>query len=122
MRSILIGVCGALLLGAACSVPEEKAEPASAPTPAVSKEKPAKAQGNTFADGTWRVPSEVKPGTYWANGQAGCYWERLRGFSGDVLKDVISNSVSATEGPVTVTIKPTDLGFKSQLCGTWTKI
>jgi hypothetical protein len=117
MRRILVGVALAGL--AACSVPAEKA---AAPAPAVSTEKPAKKAGNTFSDGTWRVGADIKPGTYRANAKMGCYWERLRGFSGDTLTDVISNNVSGSDGPVTVTIKPTDKGFKSQLCGTWTKI
>lgn len=85
-------------------------------------EKAAKPQGDTFSDGTWRVGSEVKPGTYRVAAKTGCYWERMRGFGGDLLKDIISNGVSGSDGPVTVTIKPTDKGFKSQLCGTWKKV
>jgi hypothetical protein len=117
MRRILIGVALlAFLTG--CSVPETS----ETATPAGASEKPAKPQGDTFGDGTWRVGADVKPGTYRANAKTGCYWERQRGFGGDPLKDIISNGVSGSDGPVTVTIKKTDVGFRSQLCGTWTKI
>lgn len=111
-------VIGLALVVTACSA----TQPKSAPAPAVSTEKPAKKAGNTFSDGTWRVGADIKPGTYRVNAKTGCYWERQRGFGGDPLKDVISNGISASDGPITVTIKPTDKGFKSQLCGTWTKI
>lgn len=112
-------VLGIALALTACSV----TQPKTAPAPAVSTERPAtRISAGTFSDGTWRVPAEVQAGTYRVNAKAGCYWERLRGFSGDTLKDVISNGIIPTEGPVTVTIKKTDRGFKSQLCGTWKKI
>src|SRR5262249_50759625 len=48
---------------------------------------------------------------------AGCYWERLRGFSGS-LDDVISNDF--TNVTAVVTISPSDAGFHTAGCGTWT--
>jgi len=83
-------------------------------------EKAAKPQGDTFSDGTWRVGADIKPGTYRAAGGEGCYWARLRNFSGE--NDIISNSFTGSEGQATATIKPTDKGFKTAGCGTWTKI
>jgi hypothetical protein len=115
----LVTVVGLALAMTACSA----VQPKDVPAPAVSTEKPAKKiKAGTFSDGTWRVGADIEAGTYRANAKMGCYWERMRGFSGDTLKDIISNGVSASDGPVTVTIKKTDLGFKSQLCGTWTKV
>jgi uncharacterized protein HemX len=75
--------------------------------------------GRTIEDGTWRVGEEVAPGTYRAPGGGSCYWERLAGFSGD-LDDIIANGVA--ERNVTVTIAPSDVGFHTNDCGTWTKI
>jgi hypothetical protein len=78
----------------------------------------------TFGDGTWVVGQDIEPGTYRSDVPAGdfCYWERLSGFGGDILEDVITND--AVEGPqqVIVEIAPTDAGFTSDDCGTWTKV
>lgn len=75
--------------------------------------------GRTIENGTWRVGEEVAPGTYRAPGGGSCYWERLSGFSGD-LDDIIANGVA--ERNVTVTIAPSDVGFHTNDCGTWTQI
>jgi hypothetical protein len=72
----------------------------------------------TFEDGTHTVGSTVEAGTYRApEPTSTCYWERLAGFSGD-LKDTLANEI--TSDPTVVTILPTDAGFKTQGCGTWT--
>ena len=72
-----------------------------------------------FGDGTWRVGSDVAPGTYRAaNTSAGCYWERLSGFGG-TMDEVIANNF--TSDPDVVTIAPTDVGFSSEGCGIWTE-
>jgi len=47
----------------------------------------------------------------------GCYWARLGGFSGS-LDDILENN--NTSGPAIVTILPTDKGFQSSRCATWT--
>jgi hypothetical protein len=71
-----------------------------------------------FGDGTFRVGADIPPGTYRAiNTSAGCYWERLSGFSG-TFEDVIANNF--TTSPDVVTISPTDTGFSSERCGIWT--
>jgi hypothetical protein len=62
------------------------------------------------------VNTDIVPGTYVASGGTSCYWERLRGTSGQ-FKD-ISASFYAT-GRTIVTIQPTDKAFKSQGCGGW---
>lgn len=79
------------------------------PTPQVS-----------FGGGTFRVGTDIVPGTYRnSDSSGGCYWERLRGFSG-TLPDIIANDF--TNDIAIVTISPSDVGFKSERCGTWSKI
>jgi hypothetical protein len=72
----------------------------------------------TFGDGTYTVGSTVKAGTYRApEPTSACYWERLAAFSGDP-NDILAND--NTSNPTVVTILPTDTGFTTQGCGTWT--
>lgn len=101
-----------ILLLIACSV-----SPIPVPT---NQQSSASTQPGQFADGIWVVGSDMQPGTY-RNGEAHeiCYWARLRGFGGE-LGDIISNhSASSVQ---TVTIQPSDTGFESSGCGTWTLI
>lgn len=67
--------------------------------------------------GTFVVGEDVAPGTYRTAGSSGCYWARLSGTSGD-LGDVLANGLS--DGPLTVTIAPSDEAFETQRCGEWT--
>jgi hypothetical protein len=60
----------------------------------------------TGAAGTWRNTTNA----------AGCYWERLSGFSG-TLADVHANDFELA-GRSIVTVLPTDAGFSSNRCGT----
>jgi hypothetical protein len=72
-----------------------------------------------FGDGTQRVGSDIQAGTYRTRkGSAGCYYARLSGFSGGV-EDILAND--NTDDPAVVTIEPTDTGFESRSCGTWTQ-
>ncbi len=78
---------------------------------------PALAGTVTFGAGTRRVGSDIHAGTYRTrSAPSDCYWERLRGFSGQ-LKDIIANDFSS--GYQVVTIKSTDKAFNSHRCGTW---
>jgi hypothetical protein len=71
----------------------------------------------TFGGGLKRVGTDITSGTYRTRlPAAGCYWERLRGFSGS-LNDIIANDYSS--GYHVVTIKSTDKGFRSRYCGKW---
>ena len=73
----------------------------------------------TFGDGTWVVGKDIKPGTYRnPDPSSGCYWERLRNFSGGG-RAIIANGLD-TGGPIVVQILGTDEGFNSQDCGEWT--
>jgi len=77
----------------------------------------ASAATASFGPGTYRVGSGISAGTYRTRSSvASCYWERLKGFSGD-LDDIIANDFSS--GYQVVTIKSTDKGFSSSRCGRW---
>jgi hypothetical protein len=73
----------------------------------------------TFGDGTHRVVGrDIPAGTYRApKANDGCYWARLRNFTGS-LGGIIANG--NTSGPEIVRIRRTDRGFQSARCGTRT--
>jgi len=73
----------------------------------------------SFGDGTYVVGSHIAPGTYHAPGGPSCYWERESGFGGVISDDIIAND-NPTGAPV-VTISPSDAGFSTHGCGTWTQ-
>jgi hypothetical protein len=76
----------------------------------------------TIGDGTWRVGVKkgmVAPGDYQTAGGVGCYWERDQNFTGTESAILASDDLS---GPGVVTILPTDAGFKTENCGTWTPL
>jgi hypothetical protein len=66
------------------------------------------------------VGQDIQPGT-WRNdgGSSGCYWERLRGFTGE-LSAIIANDFGTAAS--IVTIAPTDIGFSASRCGTWSLV
>ncbi|HJQ86317.1 MAG TPA: hypothetical protein VJ820_02480 [Propionibacteriaceae bacterium] len=80
-------------------------------------EQPAE-QFRTFEDGVWVVGEDIKPGIYRnADPGSGCYWERMRNFSGG-LNSILANGL-ATGGPIVAEILKSDKGFTSQDCGEW---
>jgi hypothetical protein len=71
-----------------------------------------------FGDGTFVVGKDIQSGTYRTRtGSSGCYFARLKGFSGST-DDVLANENA--DAPSVVTIAPSDQGFESRRCGTWT--
>jgi hypothetical protein len=75
----------------------------------------------TIAGGVWLVGSQIAPGIYRATVQSGCYWERLRGFTG-TLSDIIANDFISTAGTRNIDIRSGDTGFHTDGdCGTWTQ-
>lgn len=71
-------------------------------------------------DGTYRVGTQIKPGLYKATGAGrGCYWERTSGFSGG-LDDINANYFGTAN--TYVRILASDVGFKTDECGTWTTV
>ena len=78
-----------------------------------------------LTDGNFEVAAKVSagefgsvalPGTYTTDAPVrDCFWERSTGSGGTIANDFVSN---APKG-LTVRIRPTDGGFKSEGCGTW---
>jgi hypothetical protein len=73
----------------------------------------------TFGDGQWEVNTHIAPGRWSAPGGAGCYWARTKDFS-HTIDGIIANDNPT--GQAVVDILPTDVGFMTSRCGTWTKI
>ncbi|MDT7792650.1 MAG: hypothetical protein QOD59_2086 [Mycobacterium sp.] len=71
-------------------------------------------------DGTYRVGTDIVPGTYRSAGprrrEADCYWARLDGLDPD---HIIKNEISAD--PQVVVIQPTDTAFATHSCQPWQK-
>lgn len=89
--------------------PTPEPEPTATPLP-----------DGAFGDGTWRVGSDIKPGTYRTQNESGsCYWARLRGLSGE-FNDIITNE--NPDGPSIVTIPASDAGFTSSDCDLWVPV
>jgi hypothetical protein len=75
----------------------------------------------TFGDGTWAVGAQVPAGRWRSSGPEpgdfNCYWQRSSGFGG-TFDEIIANDNQ--QGPTIVDISPSDVGFTSKGCGTWT--
>lgn len=69
-----------------------------------------------FHNGTYVVGQHIEPGSYTATDSSMCTWSRLSGFSG-TAGDVIETS--GDDGPRSVTIQPSDVGFFTAWCGYW---
>ncbi|MFE0347798.1 hypothetical protein [Streptomyces griseoluteus] len=76
--------------------------------------------GVLSGDGDFRVGTDIAPGTYRSTGNAhrSCRWERARDAE-HRLRSVITNGHST--GTAVVTIRPTDVYFRSTGCGGWKK-
>ncbi len=72
-----------------------------------------------FGDGTYLVGSDVRPGTYRSTGGVNCSWARLSGLTGD-FGDV--RAVAFSDEETRVVIQPSDAAFRTDGCGTWTRI
>ena len=78
----------------------------------------------TFGDGVWRVPQEVKPGTYRTIVPAdswNCYHAVLRNFDSK-LDSIIDNGNQEPGLPQIMTIPKTAQGVEASGCGIWVKI
>lgn len=78
-----------------------------------------KSTTDPFPEGTYLIGVDIAPGTWHNSGGAGCYWQRMSGFTGS-LNEIVANG--NVDGPVNVTLAATDKGFKSTRCGTWTRV
>lgn len=65
----------------------------------------------------YTVGDEIGPGLWRSTGSGdGCYWERLKGLSGE-FGDIIANYFGVAG--VTVRIRASDVAFSSTRCGSW---
>jgi hypothetical protein len=79
-----------------------------------------KSKTASFKGGTYIVGKDISAGTWRSSGGDGCYWERVKAFSGNAA-DIIDNDFA--DGPAIAAIERTDVGFHAtERCGTWTKI
>lgn len=77
--------------------------------------------GTTIPPGVWQVGSQITAGTYTANAQDSCYWERRSDFQNSIAS-VIANGFADGPRTMSVTIPGSDVGFFSSAeCGSWTR-
>jgi hypothetical protein len=72
-------------------------------------------------DGTYRVGTDIVPGTYRSagpspEGESDCYWARLSSLNST---HIIDSNIST--GPQVVMILPSDRAFLTRSCQTWQK-
>jgi hypothetical protein len=83
---------------------------------------PCRGHEANITPGVWLVGGQVRPGVYRANVDAGCYWERMRDFTG-TLDGIIDNDFVGSAGQQLVEVRPGDVGFYNDGdCGTWTPV
>ena len=79
------------------------------------------AQSTTIpGDGVYLVGTDIQPGTYVSNSPGYCSWYRLSSISGE--SNNIIDSDNSASGKQYVTIKPTDVAFKTLSCSTWSLV
>jgi hypothetical protein len=93
--------------------------PSTTEPPAPTTTTTAGPQTEFAGTGVFRVGVDIVPGTYRTEGPAigvsHCYWERESAF-GDSDGIIANDNI---EGPGVVTIKSTDVGFKTSHCQRW---
>jgi hypothetical protein len=83
---------------------------------------PRRGAQSTIAPGVWLVGAQIAPGTYRVNAGSGCYWARLRDFTGNI-SGIIDNEFVSNGGQQFVTISLSDAGFENDAdCGTWSRV
>ncbi|MEU1970896.1 hypothetical protein ABZ477_04520 [Microbacterium sp. NPDC019599] len=76
---------------------------------------------SSFGNGVHVVGVHIKPGLYMSTTASnGCYWEAVSGFGG-TFGEILENDFTY-DAPNYVRIYPDDAGFRSEDCGTWTRI
>ena len=79
----------------------------------------------SFGDGSYEVGVDITPGTYRTSGPTAgmpvCSYARLRTAGASYADTSQVLQLENVMGPAVVTIQPSDGGFFSQLCGTWTQ-
>jgi hypothetical protein len=98
------------------SAPTDTAAPITEPA-ATTK---AKAAAKGLSGGVWKVPGEVKPGTYTTDASEPCYWARLKGFDGE-MNSIIANGNVDEGARGRLTVKATDKGLQLDGACIWTR-
>ena len=79
----------------------------------------------SFGDGSYEVGVDIAPGTYRTSGPTAgspfCSYARLRTAGASYTDPSQVLQLENVMGPSVVTIQPSDGGFFSQLCGTWSQ-
>ena len=88
---------------------------------ALDRKFPATASGQFPGDGEYRVGVEVPAGRYQATQEMGCHWVRESNFADENLGAGGGAIVDSVDVGI-VDISATDVGFRSEHCGTWTKV
>jgi hypothetical protein len=111
MRVIRTAAVAALMLGGLSTATDvARADPTQPTQPAP----PAAAKTTIDADGTYRVGTDIAPGTYASAGPVNgtCSWKRA-----DASDKTLDNAI--THKAQVVAIEPTDATFKTNGCQTW---
>jgi hypothetical protein len=85
----------------------------------LKKVRPAGPAGQFAGDGTFLVPTQVKPGTYEAAAQGGCYWEVDKNLL-DNIDSIIAND--NTDGQAILTIPRYAKAVKTSNCSTFHRV
>ena len=84
--------------------------------------RPSRRAQRTIEAGVWLVGAQILPGTYRSDPGSGCYWQRLRNFTGHADAVIAAGLVGAPQ-PTVVTLAADDRGFSSEpACGVWTRL
>ncbi len=79
----------------------------------------------SFGDGSYEVGVDIAPGTYRTSGPTAgspfCSYARLKTAGASYADASQVLQLENVMGPAVVTIQPSDGGFFSQLCGTWSQ-
>jgi hypothetical protein len=125
-RAAQAGMFGTTCPGAAPPPPPGVPAPqVGAPVPQVGPPPAAAPAQSIGGDGTYVVGTDIQAGTYRTSGPSQqspgqyCSWTRRKDTTGEATSVIASN---VTQGPTTVTIKPTDGAFESRGCNPWTKV
>ena len=126
MKQVVVVLAVVVLAGCTSKMPSSTVTVTKTPSAQVqistviaTPEPPPGPRTSFAGDGTYVVGADIVPGTYRSAGGASgesCYWERMGSLGGG---DIIENE--RAEGPQVVEISPSDAGFKTKHCATWTK-
>jgi len=119
LAAVLAG-CGALNQTATTTTVTSTLQPV-AQTMTVTYTPPNAPKTTIETDGTYRVGTDIVPGTYRSaglspQGESDCYWARLNDLN---PTHIVNNNLGT--GPQVVTIQPSDSAFLTHSCLPWHK-